>query len=109
MRDDDDISRARDTAAAASSGRGADDGKKLVSGGPAAASSSGAGVDGSGGGGDGSGDYARPLAEALVTDEEAGAEYEDSSERYTLDDALDRCGRAGYAQICMLAFTGLSW
>lgn len=99
MRDDDDISGARDTAAPAS-GRGGDDGNKHMQRGAAAARS----IDSGGGGG---GDYARPLVEGLVMDEEGGVEYE--GERYTLDDALDRCGRAGYFQICMLAFTGLSW
>jgi len=106
MRDDDDVSGARDTAAAAP-GRGGDDGKKLMQGGAAAARRSDDTGGNGGGGGGGGGDYARPLAEALVADEEAGAEYE--GERYTLDEALDRCGRAGYFQLCMLAFTGLSW
>lgn len=28
---------------------------------------------------------------------------------YTLDDALDQCGKAGWFQLGMLGFTGLSW
>jgi hypothetical protein len=34
---------------------------------------------------------------------------EDGGQFYTLDDALDRCGKAGWFQLGMLGFTGLSW
>jgi hypothetical protein len=119
MRDDDDVGAgARDAGAsgrangAAAAAAGADGTAKLMPGGAVrgGASSGGGGGDrGGGGGGDqNGGQFARPLADALVTDEEAGAE-EYEGERYTLDDALDCCGRAGYFQICMLLFTGMSW
>lgn len=98
---------ARDIAAPAQvSGRDGDDAKKLM---PAASRSIG------NGGGTGAGERA-PLA---ASDEESGGPPPNDcggagidgfeGEFYTLDDALDRCGKAGWFQLGMLGFTGLSW